>query len=96
METNRFDTWYKENNIGKIDFVWLDVQGAEKEVIEGMGKEIENIKYFWLEYGETLYEGGLSRQDTIALMEEKGFKMDQRFSDSTPQGDMLCVNQKKI
>lgn len=96
VETNRFDTWYKENNIGEIDFVWLDVQGAEREVIEGMGKEIENIKYFWLEYGETFYEGGMSRQDTIALMEQKGFKIDQRFSDTTSQGDMLCVNQNKI
>lgn len=96
VETNRFDTWYKENNIGEIDFVWLDVQGAEREVIEGMGKEIENIKYFWLEYGETLYEGGMNRQDTIALMEEKGFKIVERYSDSTKQGDILCVNQKKI
>ena len=44
-----------------IDFIWIDVQGAEKEVIEGAKNILPNVKYIQLEYGETSYEGGLSK-----------------------------------
>lgn len=35
VKTNRLDTWVQENNIGNIDFIWADVQGAERELIRG-------------------------------------------------------------
>ena len=61
VKTQRFDSWYKENNIGEIDFCWIDVQGAEKDVFDGMGDDIKHIKYIWVEYGETGYEDGMNR-----------------------------------
>lgn len=94
VETDRFDNWCKQNRIDEIDFVWLDVQGAEKEVIEGMGDAIENIKYIWLEYGEIFYEGGMDRKDTLLLMNKKGFQEVREFSDHTSQGDILCINTR--
>jgi FkbM family methyltransferase len=35
MNSIRLDTFVKNNNIGHIDFLWLDCQGAEDIVIEG-------------------------------------------------------------
>ena len=69
----RFDTWHKDNPIKKIDFAWIDVQGAEREVIEGMGKKIKTIKYIWMEYGEMFYDGAMSRDETVSLLASKGF-----------------------
>jgi len=92
VKTDRFDSWYKENNMDKIDFVWLDVQGAEREVIEGMGQEIKNIKYIWVEYGEGFYEGAMNRIETVLLMRAKGFQEVNKYSDNTPQGDILFLN----
>jgi len=45
VKTERFDKWYKENDLNGIDFAWIDVQGAERDVFDGMGDEIKNIKY---------------------------------------------------
>ena len=92
----RFDKWYFTKNIGLIDFVWIDVQGAEKEVIEGMGKVIQKIRMIWMEYGETEYDGAMDRLRTINLLNSKGFSLDSHSSDSGPQGDLLFRNKEII
>ena len=35
VNTIRFDNWISKNNINTVDFAWIDVQGAENEVIDG-------------------------------------------------------------
>ena len=90
----RFDKWYFTKNIGLIDFVWIDVQGAEKEVIEGMGKVIQKIRMIWMEYGETNYNGAMNREETVSLLNSKGFSLDSHSSDSGPQGDLLFRNKE--
>ena len=89
----RFDKWYSTRNIGLIDFVWIDVQGAEKEVIEGMGKVIQKIRMIWMEYGEDQYNGAMDRLQTIDLLNSKGFSLESQLSDSGPQGDLLFKNK---
>jgi FkbM family methyltransferase len=37
VKTKRFDTYCNENKINKIEFVWMDVQGSELDIIDGMG-----------------------------------------------------------
>ena len=90
----RFDKWYSTRNIGLIDFVWIDVQGAEKEVIEGMGKVIQKIRMIWMEYGENQYNGAMDRLQTIDLLNSKGFSLESQLSDSGPQGDLLFKNKE--
>ena len=94
VRTQRFDEWYAENNMQIIDLLWIDVQGAEKEVLEGLGDKISNIKFIWIEYGEGCYEGALNRNETLLLLANKGFREIPTCSDQTPQGDVLCVNHR--
>lgn len=89
VKTMRFDKWYETVPIETIDLVWLDVQGAEREVIEGMGTSIQHINLIWMEYGEVHYEGGLSRQETVDLLKTKNFIAVPQLSDNTPTGDLL-------
>ena len=87
--TSRFDTWYKNNQLKEIDFAWIDVQGAEREVVEGMGDRVNLIKYIWIEYGEMFYEGAMSKNETISLLKSKGFDLieDQNVSNE----DLLFI-----
>jgi FkbM family methyltransferase len=87
--TSRFDTWYKNNQLKEIDFAWIDVQGAEREVVEGMGDRVNLIKYIWIEYGEMFYEGAMSKNETISLLKSKGFGLieDQNVSNE----DLLFI-----
>lgn len=58
IKTTRIDTYCEKNNIDRIDFIWMDTQGSELDIIEGMGKLKEKIGYIYSEYSnEELYEG---------------------------------------
>ena len=94
VKTKRYDELSKEENIGNIDFAWIDVQGAEKDVLLGMGNEVNNINFIWIEYGETKYEDGMGRKETIDLMSSFNFVIDERFSNRSFQGDALFVNKR--
>ena len=92
VQTIRFDDWYNNNKIGTIDFVWIDVQGAEYEVIEGMGAAIKTISYIWMEYGEDEYNGALSRDQTIELLFSKNFSVVKYMSSNGTKGDLMFQN----
>ena len=51
VEAKKLDTWAKENKIRFIDFIWADVEGAERELIGG-GIETLSKKthFFYTEY----------------------------------------------
>jgi FkbM family methyltransferase len=69
VPTKRLDTYCKENNISKIDFIWMDVQGAELDVINGMGNFIKNIKYIYTEYSDKeLYESQPTKNQIINVL----------------------------
>ena len=55
-----------------------------------------NIKYIWIEYGETDYEGGMDRSNTIELLNKHDFYLVSNLSDTSSQGDLLFVNKTKI
>jgi FkbM family methyltransferase len=68
IETKKLDDWCKEQNINFIDFIWVDVQGAEKEFIEGAKDTLEKTKYLYTEFDNVeLYEGQINL-DTILKM----------------------------
>ena len=94
VAAERFDNWYAQTNLGKIDLIWIDVQGAEREVVDGMGVEIKNVKYLWIEYGESTYEGAMTRSETVELFGKKGFDVLGELSDTTPSGDIMFYNRE--
>ena len=58
VKTARLDTWCKENEITSIDFIWMDVQGAELDVIRGGVNALSRTRLLYTEYNNNeLYEG---------------------------------------
>lgn len=43
-EAIRIDDWVEKNNIRKLDFIKMDIEGAEIEALDGCVKTIENLK----------------------------------------------------
>lgn len=58
IRTKTLDNWVKEHNLDFIDFIWADIQGAERELIEGGINTLNKItKYFYTEFNDKeLYE----------------------------------------
>ena len=71
VEAIRFDQWMqgKHINIEDYDCVVIDVQGAELEVLEGLGPWIEFFKYYNIECSEkATYEGGATAKQVVKFM----------------------------
>ncbi|WP_430981679.1 FkbM family methyltransferase [Mesorhizobium ciceri] len=69
VETRRLDDWCSEANLNKIDFIWMDVQGAESDVIAGATRTLSNTRFLYTEYSDQeLYEGQLSLQAILDLL----------------------------
>lgn len=61
VQTQKLDTWFQDNEIEEIDFIWADVQGAEENLIKGGLKTLDRTKYFYTEYdNKEMYEGQIN------------------------------------
>ena len=78
----RLDTFCELNNIDHIDYLHIDVQGAEKFVIEGLGI----LKPYFI-FAETCefatYESGITTEEFDSYMNNLGYEIVKRFRDDT-------------
>lgn len=94
VECMRLDTWHQQNEIEEVDLMWIDAQGSESNVLAGAANTLAHTKFIWIEYGEIDYDGGLTRAETIAILQEKGFSTIEKLSDHGAKGDLLFVNKE--
>ena len=82
VRATRLDTWKSMRpDIDKIDFMWVDVQGAEASVILGASKTLAVTRYFYTEcYDRPMYAGQVSLDALRSLL--VGFEFSERFSDN--------------
>jgi len=96
-ETILLDDFFKNNkNIEKISFVKIDVEGAEKFVLEGMKKILdlnENIKIFSEIDLDRLDDAGSSYTEMIEFLEKKGFTV---FVINDTNNEIMKVDIKSI
>ncbi|KYH01507.1 FkbM family methyltransferase [Bradyrhizobium sp. DOA1] len=90
VETRRLDDWASEANVNQLDLIWMDVQGAESDVIAGGGRTLSNTRYIYTEYSDReLYEGQLSLQAILELL--PSFEV-VRLYPRAVEGDVLLRN----
>lgn len=96
INVQRLDSFCQSKKITRIDFIHLDVQGAELKVLNGASSLINTIKAVWLEVGSVeLYKSQPLKHDIEIFMQHHGFiKVTDTVSDVT--GDQFYVNRKMI
>lgn len=93
VKTERLDTFVEIEGIKEIDFLYMDVQGAEMMVLEGAGRFISRIKAIWLEVESVeLYKNQPLKRDIEAFMKKHNF---HKVKDTVNEvaGDQLYVNE---
>ena len=73
-----FDDWVKTNKNLNIGFIKIDVQGFEKEVLEGMSNFLDNCNdvYIYIEWDESLTSGnGNSLNDLESILTKNNFEL---------------------
>ena len=84
------------HHIQTIDFMHMDVQGAELMVLNGAGNLISNIKAIWMEVGDiSFYKNQPLRTDVEAFMHNHGFFLFKNSINPIDKaGDQLYLNTK--
>lgn len=85
-----------EKNIARIDFIHMDVQGAELMVLQGAGDFIQHINMIWLEVEAVeLYKGQPLKKDVEDFMQQRGFvKLEDTVY--TTAGDQFWARREYI
>jgi FkbM family methyltransferase len=69
------DEWRESNNIGPIDMIWIDVQGAELDAFRGARETLKDVKLIMTEVGlGSYYQGQSLKPDIDAFLQSCGFK----------------------
>ena len=94
VETLTLKSFCYSNNIKCIDFIHMDVQGAELMVLKGAGDFISSIKAIWLEVSKVhFYKNQPLENDVRRFMDLNNFILikNEVYGE---QGDQLYVSSK--
>lgn len=78
-----------QNNIKNIDFLKIDTEGYELNVLQGFEDFLENVKIIEFEYGGTFLDNNKKLIDVINYLEQKGF---YKFSYLTNSGTTIITD----
>jgi len=94
VETITLNSFLLTNKIEEVDFVHMDVQGAELKVLMGAKDYINKIKAVWLEVADIeLYKGQPLRVDIQNFMTKNGFYLVKSEMEGQV-GDQFYLNKK--
>jgi 2-O-methyltransferase len=69
VKTITLDKWAEKQGIEKIDFMWVDIEGAEREFIQGGLKTLkEKVKYLYIEVCDDEYFENEPTEEEIKRM----------------------------
>lgn len=94
VSTETLDGFSSGRAIGRIDFVHMDVQGAEQLVLNGARRTLPRVAAVWLEVSaRALYRGQALRPEIGAFMRDHGFILALEALNEI-EGDQLYVNRR--
>jgi len=93
------------NKIKNIDFLKIDTEGYEFNVLQGFEDFLENVKIIQFEYGGTFLDNNVKLIDVINYLKEKGFYkfsylsnngpvLIENFNDHYKYCNIVCINKK--
>jgi FkbM family methyltransferase len=93
-----------DNDIQSIDFLKIDTEGYELEVLQGFEDYLQNVKLIQFEYGGTFLDNNKKLIDVINYLEEKGFykfsyltsygtEIIRDFTDHYQYCNIVCINK---
>jgi FkbM family methyltransferase len=92
------------NNIQNIDFLKIDTEGYELNVLKGFGDFLKNIKIIQFEYGGTFLDNNIKLIEVKEYLEQHGFykfsyltndgpKIITEFYDHYQYCNIVCINK---
>jgi FkbM family methyltransferase len=86
------DDWAAEHGILKVDFLWLDLQGAEIRALQGAEKMLQNVTGIFTEVSliET-YENVPLYDEVKSFLQSKGFRIVKEYLPYKDMGNVFFL-----
>lgn len=99
----RGDDYMNENKVESVDFLKIDTEGFEYEVVRGFSDRLKDVKLIQFEYGGTYLDNGVKLNDIVKYLSGFGFcnfcyvsqyglQRITDFSDHYQYCNIVCVN----
>lgn len=90
MKTISLDKYY---NNKELDILWIDVQGAEKLVLDGANETLKKIRAIFIEVSidSGFYEGAVKMKTLSKLLSEYDFSLVLLGTDINLTGNALYI-----
>lgn len=73
VQCTKLDTWCKKAGLEntEIDFMWVDVNGAEMDFVIGALQTLKRTRYLYIEFSDKeLYEGECKKEDLLRVLND--------------------------
>ncbi len=91
LHIKKGNDYIAEKKITTIDFLKIDTEGYELNVLQGFEDFLVNVKIIQFEYGGTYLDNNTKLIDVVNYLEQKGF---HKFSYLTNTGSQLITDFK--
>lgn len=99
VQSKRLDVILKSLNVSKVDAIWIDTQGAELKVLNGMGMYLDEVQVIHTEAcPRPYYKGQVEKGDLEKFLVENNFTLDQFIpapNHPYDEGDWICVRNSE-
>jgi FkbM family methyltransferase len=97
MHAKTLDTWAKENNILKVDMLWLDMQGFELSMLKASNTILHSVSVIHTEVStKETYKGASQYKEYCSFLESKGFNLVlEAIPNGWDMGNALFIRNKK-
>jgi FkbM family methyltransferase len=97
VETITLDEWAKLHKVSVVDFMWLDMQGAELRVLNAAPNVLKSVKALLFEVSLTeRFKGNPLYDEAKSWMESHGFVIVRQDEPKHNKVNLLCVKKELI
>ena len=73
LQVRKAKEYIEENNITKIDFLKIDTEGHELEILKGFEDKLSIVEIIQFEYGGTYLDSNIKLNDIISYLKTRNF-----------------------
>lgn len=89
------DDWCKQNGVDHIDFMWLDMEGMELQVLKSSPEILDTVKVIYTETNMYPFRiGTTGYQELRSFLESSGFKLLSHWYLKGLQGDAIFIRSE--
>lgn len=94
VQSCNLDSFCTTHGISKIDFMWLDLEGAEKLVLSAAPKILSSVKCIYTETNFQVFRHGTVQYNELKkFLEDEGFELIAHWYRKDWQGDAIFVRK---